>query len=633
MKRKILILMGMWVLIMTVNSWAEEEQKSAAKYDLGKIIVTVTKTPSYQTEVGSSSSVVTAKEIEKTGKTSVLEILRDIPGVAVTQNGGFGGLTSIYLRGSKPGYTLVMIDGVEVNDPMSTDRSFDFAHLTTDNIESIEVVRGPQSTIYGSDAMAGVINIITKKGKGKPKWEISSEGGSYNTFRQSASLRGGTQNSDYSFSFSRLDSEGISKARDGAEKDGYESTTISSRLGYKIFDNAKVNLFLRFTDTETDIDDGAYEDDPNYTMWYRGFASKLEFTQALKSWWDHKLSFSYSDTRRKYRDEKDSVDTTEDAQSWYKGDNKKFEWQHNFPIVNWNTITAGFEYEEERGSFYSRDVLRRDSRFDRKNVDNKGYYLQNQLKLWDCLFITPGLRVDDHELFGTETTYKISTAYLIKEVGTRLKANWGTGFKAPSLYQLYSSYGSPDLKPDKSKGYDLGFEQGLWDDRVTFGLIYFHNDFRNMVDFDMDPTSPTYYKYINIGRAKTKGFELGSTFEPIEDLKIGINYTYTDTKDKETGKKLVRRPENQAGLSINWSFFEKGNLNLTTNYVGHRWDNSTNTRKTKPYTKVDLSTSYCLTKNFQIFGRIENLWDRRYEEVRGYSTPGRSFYAGGKVTF
>jgi len=190
MGKKILILIGTMVLLITNYLWAEERKETSIKYDLGEIIVTATKTEGYQAEVGSSTTVITAKDLEKTGKRTVGEILRNVPGVSVVQNSAFGGLTSVYLRGSKPGHTLVLIDGVEVNDPMATDRSFDFAHLTTDNIKRIEIVRGPQSTLYGSDAIGGVINIITKKGKGKPKFSASSEAGSHKTFKEFIGLTG-----------------------------------------------------------------------------------------------------------------------------------------------------------------------------------------------------------------------------------------------------------------------------------------------------------------------------------------------------------------------------------------------------------------------------------------------------------
>jgi vitamin B12 transporter len=238
--------------------------------------------------------------------------------------------------------------------------------------------------------------------------------------------------------------------------------------------------------------------------------------------------------------------------------------------------------------------------------------------------------VDDHELFGTETTYKLSSAYLIPQTGTRFKANWGTGFRAPSIFQLYSSYGDPNLNPEKSESYDFGVEQNLLDNKLSLGLTYFHNDFKNLINYSFATS-----KYGNIGKAKTEGIETEITFKVIEDLKIGANYTYLDTEDKETGLELLRRPESQAGLNLNWQFLEKANLNLGITYVGKRSDYTPYpTRGTsKAYTKVDISTSYDLRENFQLFGRIENLFDEEYQEVYGFTRPGQSFYAGVKVTF
>ena len=243
--------------------------------------------------------------------------------------------------------------------------------------------------------------------------------------------------------------------------------------------------------------------------------------------------------------------------------------------------------------------------------------------------MTPGLRIDDHQLFGTETTYKVSSAYHILKTKTSLKANWGTGFKAPSLYQLYHpTYGSAVLQPDEGKSYDLGFEQNLFNDKITLGLIYFRNDFENMVDYDSNTS-----KYKNIDNIETKGVELEFSFQPLEALTIGTNYTYTKTEDEDTGKALTKRPKNQTGFNINWVFREKGNLNLTASRIGHRWNNSANTLKTKPYTKVDLAAYYDLTETFHVFGSIENLFDEKFQQVYGYAAPGISFYAGFKATF
>jgi len=616
------LVLGIFAIIVPQLSFAENETPA---YDLGEVIVSATKTEQYQAEVGSSTTVITAQDLKKNGKRTVLEVLRDVPGVSVMQCGNLGGSTSIYLRGSKPGHTLVMIDGVEVNDPMATGRSFNFAHLLIDNIERIEVVRGPQSTLYGSDAIGGVINVITKKGKGKPEWEALFEGGSDNTFKETLGFSGSSDKLNYSLSLLRLDSDGISAAAGGSEDDGYENTTFSTRLGYEVSENSNLDFVLRYIDAKYDYDDGANQDDPNKVGWWENIMGKVAFNQAVNSIWDHKLSFSYSKTKRMYRDDPDSVDTSDNTHNWYIGDNKKFEWQHNISPVDWNTTTCGFEYEEERG--FSDGYNWGSTRFDRKTVDNKAYYLQNQLKLWEKFFTTIGLRVDDHELFGTETTYKISSAYFIPKTGTRFKANWGTGFKAPSLYQLYStSYGNTALNPDESESYDFGFEQSLLDDKISFEATYFHNDFKNMVDWDSG-------KYKNIDNAVTKGVETGLTFKLIESLTMAVNYTYLDTEDKDTGLKLARRPKSQAGININWAFSEKGNLNLSASCVGSRWSDNANTQRLKQYDKVDLSMLYDLTDNFQIFARAENLFDENYQEVYGYATPGASFYAGVKATF
>ncbi|MFA4888164.1 MAG: TonB-dependent receptor [Candidatus Omnitrophota bacterium] len=632
MRNKILSFIAVMILLAVNQVWAEEEKDTPVKYDLGNVIVSATKTETYQAEVGSSTTVITAEDIKKTGKRTVQAVLRDVAGLTVMQTGTLGGQTSVYMRGAGAGQTLVMIDGVEVNDPIDSSRSFNFAHLTIDNIERIEIVRGPQSTLYGSDAMAGVINIITKKGTGKPKVSGYFEGGSQNTFRENIALDGSLEKFNYSFSATRLDSGGISKAYNGSEKDPYHNTALSSKLGYKILDSAELNLTVSYADAVTGIDYGANKDVSNYTSWSKDLATRFAFDQSINAWWAHTLSFSYHDLRRKNKKEWDPV-YKNNINDWYKGNNKKVEWQHNFSPVKWNILTAGLEYEDETGSsyYYSDTNGPSTSRQDRKSVDNMGYYFQNQLKLWDKLFITPGVRIDDHELFGTKTTYKISTAYLISQTGTRLKANWGTGFKAPTIYQLYSNYGNLDLKPEESKSYDFGFEQSFFEDKVSFDLTYFHNDFKNMINWT--DIGSSVYKYMNVDKAMTKGFEIGAKIRPLENLMFGVNFTYTDTKDKETGLTLAKRPKRQANFDVNWAFLPNANLNLGMNYVGKRRDSDYNTVSDKAYTVFRMAASYDITKNFQIFGRVENLFDKKYQEVYGYATLGRSFYGGIKSSF
>jgi len=620
-----LILIAVSVMVFAKSAQAEDTAPDI-RYNLGSVIVSATKTEIYQTESGSSTTVITGGDIEKSGARTVADVLRQVPGITLVSNGAFGGSTTIYTRGTKPGYTLVMIDGIELNDPISTERSFDFAHLSVENIERIEIVRGPQTTLYGSDAIGGVINIITRKGKGKPKFSIYTEGGSHRTRKENFTLGGSGEKINYSFSLSRFETDGVSKAYNGSEKDAYENTSISSRLGYAILDDTELSFTLRFTDAHTDLDDGRNEDDPNYIARWRNFASRIEFSQAINNRWDHRFSFSLAETRRKNRDEADEVDTSDDLADWYKGRNFKFEWQNNFQPFDWDTVTFGVEYEEERGSSHYRSGSYI-SNFNRTSVNNKAYYLQSHFNLRDSLFIIPGIRYDRHSRFGSETTYRISTSYILTD-WMRLKATAATGFKAPALYQLYSDYGDPSLRPDESKGYDFGFEYSLSDNLATLGVTFFHNNFKNMIAWDSDS-----FRYKNIGRAKTEGFEIEAAFSPLEKLTIKANYTNLKTKDKDTGLTLARRPRNQADLNFNWQVSEKSNLNLDIRYMGSRWDDTSNTRKTKHYAAVNLSGYYDINENITFFARIEDILDREFCDIYGYGSAGRSFYSGIKMRF
>ena len=301
--------------------------------------------------------------------------------------------------------------------------------------------------------------------------------------------------------------------------------------------------------------------------------------------------------------------------------------------ATWHTATHYRRiYKEERG--FGDGYNWGSTRFDRKTIDNKAYYAQNQLRLWEKFFTTIGVRLDDHQIFGAENTYKISSAYLIPEAGTKLKVNWGTGFKAPSVYQLYSSYGNPALNPEKSESYDFGFEQSVFNDKVSFGATCFHNDFKQMIGGACTiPGNWSTYKYLNINKAQTKGVEIDVSVRPIENVEMRVNHTFLKTEDKTTGLELTRRPSNKSNLEINYGFFGKGNINLGVTHVGCRWIDSANTRKMKPYTKVDLAAAYDVTEEFQVFGRIENLFDKKYQEVDGYATPGASFYTGVNASF
>jgi vitamin B12 transporter len=614
---------------------------------LEKVVVTATRVETPTEEIASSMTIISSKEIERKQKTTVLEALRDIPGLDVVQTGGVGSHTSIFLRGANSEHTLVMIDGVEVNDPISPGRSYDFAHLTVDNIERIEIIRGPQSTLYGSDAIGGVVNIITKKGEGKPKFFLSAEGGSFTTFREATGISGGNKWVNYSFALSRFDTEGISAAskKDGNyEKDGYENTSLSARLGFTPMDNIDIDFILRYIDAKTELDNfsGFGGDDPNYVQKSKQFFFKTQVGLSLfDQVWSQKLGLAINDHKRDIKNNKDSQHPFDSEKGRYDGQLLKFDWQHHLKLHRTNALTFGLDLDREEGKsrYYWESIWGPgQSIFPKKTADIKGYYIQDEIKLWDRFFATFGIRIDDHSRFGTETTYRIAPAYLIKETDTKIKGTFGTGFKAPSLYQLFAPttlwgpIGNKDLKPEKSRGWDFGIEQELLKKRVVLGATYFRNDFKDLIQFDWGQG------YINIAKAKTEGVELFASAKPIDDLTLRINYTYTDTEDETTGEALIRRPKNKIGFDINYHFLNNGNVNLGVIYVGKRDDldfSISPSRRVKldQYTLVNLAVSYDITKNFQLFGRVENLLDKEYEEVKGFGTPGLSFFGGMKLSF
>jgi vitamin B12 transporter len=609
---------------------------------LEPVVVTATKLNTPTREVASSITVITAEEIEEKQQNTVLEALREVPAVDVVQSGGPGQQTSVFIRGANSEHTLVLIDGIEINDPSSPNRAFDFANLTTDNIERIEIVRGPESTLYGSDALGGVINIITKRGKGKPRLTVSAEGGAYNTSQEKIGLSGGNNLVNYSLFASYLNTDGFSSAGQeygNDERDGSENFTASARIGLTPTDNFDFDFILRFTDTETDLDafNGPGGDDPNYKSDNQVLAFRTEARLLLfNELWEQKLALSLTDYDRDTRDDKDALHPTDAVRSSFKGNLYKIDWQNNLYLHKTNTLTFGIEYEEEESDVKDFQdhvwlVAPTTKEFDKK-ADTTGYYLQDHIKLWDSFFTTLGIRHDDHQEFGSRTTYRIASTYVFKQTGTKMRATWGTGFKAPSLAQLYDpSAGNLNLNPEKSKGWDVGIEQPFGDDKASFSLAYFENDFEDLIITDYS-TWPATYK--NTNKAKTKGVEMTFTCHPLQDLLLNLTYTYTDTEDEVTGAELLRRPRNKFSANVNYNFLDRGNVNLNILYVGKRedWIGSA-IDELADYTVVNLAASYKLTDTFRLFGQVDNLFDEDYEEVWGYGTTGIAGYVGASLTF
>lgn len=603
----------------------------AETFTLDPVVVTATRTATPLSQVASSVTVVTAEEIEAKQQTQVLEVLRSVPGAMIVRTGSPGAQTSIFLRGTDNRHTLLLIDGIEYRDATSSGGGPALENLTTDNIERIEIVRGAQSVLYGSDAIGGVINIITKKGAQQPEGYASVEGGSYNTWIEKAGFSAGNETVSSSFSASRTDSDGFSSANENDgnnEEDGYENTTLSFNLGAKLTKTFSINLNVHSDDSTNDYD-AAGPVDGDYTQDTELLVGRLEGNlKLLDGRWNVAVGVAKTDKNRiangsVYSDRYE-----------YDGKVTKLDLLNTIRLGENNTLILGAETEKEElasfsylGDYSSWPTVTYTPFRYKENVTNNAIYIQDQITLGQ-FSAALGLRHDDHDQFGGKTTWRFAPTYNFASSGTRLKASIGTGFKAPTLYQLYGqlppyNVGNEDLQPEESFGWDLGFEQSLLTSSVIISFTYFHNDIDDYIEYDFTDG------FQNVEGLITQGIESSIYWYPSDLFDAALSYTYTDSENKEDNRRLRRRPLHKGTLDLNIYPVEKLQFNLNAIYTSKRDDDET----LPEYTLVNLAASYRITDNCKIFGRVDNLFDEDYEEVTGYGTAGVSGYAGLKLTF
>jgi vitamin B12 transporter len=610
--------------------------------EVEEIVVTATRLETPVAHVGSSVTVISGAELEESGKQFLHEAIRAVPGLDVVRRGGPGQQTSVFMRGANSEHTLVLIDGVEANDAISPNRAFDFANVTTENIERVEIIRGPQSTLYGSDAIGGVINIITKKGKGKPSVTSSIEYGSFETTRVTGNISGDLETVNFALSLARLDTGGISaaSAKDGnSERDGYENITLSSRIGVTPRENLDVEFIVRYIEADAELDafDG---DDPNsFQETQQLFLRGQMKVPLMGNTWENVVGFELSTTDRKNRDEFDSIRPADRSRSSFQGETLRGNWQGNVHFFHGNVLTFGVEVQEERGEseFFSESVFGPfDSIFDEKAARTEGYFIHNRMSFRDTLFVTAGARVDNHSRFGSELTYRVGASYLPGKGGTRLKGTFGTGFKAPSIFQLFDpASGNQDLEPEKSEGFDLGIEQELAGGKIKGGITYFRNQIRNLIEFTIVNPVTFEGELNNIGKSRSEGIEIFSNVSIIEPFTLSVNYTYNEAKDESSDDLLLRRARNRVNVSLRYELPGRGEVAAAVTYTGKRRDIFTDpgTFITERitiggYTIVGVSATYRLRDDLSVFSRVDNLLDREYEEAKGFGTPGISAYVG-----
>lgn len=635
------------------SSQAEEQasqEDRAPVYQLDPMVVTATKTPVPLSHLTSAVEVITEQDFQRRRDRTLVDALGLSQGLATFSSGGPGTNNTVRIRGGSSEQTLVLIDGAIVNS--STLGSFNFGTLTTDNIESVTVLRGAQSMLWGSDATSGVVDIRTKRGKGTPTARIFSEYGSFNSIREGGSLAGQLGPLDLSATLSRWDMtkfSSINYRRGASERDAFRNWQASSLLGVNMPWQGRFEFAFRWIDNDIDLDNASTFGGPfdvfKAKSTSRQYIYSGSYHQPMTDWWDQKITLSHAretlitQAGTNQRSITTGLESTPGAfnNSDIRTKSNRIEWQSNFQIGKPLVLTVGYQFREQLGE--------NKGTFSEKTLSSHAGFAQLQLNLFDRFFATGGFRQDSFNSFGDATTYRVTGGYFIEETGTKLRTSYATGFRAPSINELFfPNFGNPNLKAEKSQSFDIGIDQQFWDKRVTVSAGYFWNRFRQLIVTAFDPVGCTPFTPFgfcaqNIGSAKSQGWEanarlvLAEGFPFLKLLDFQGQYTYTITRDLETAARLPRWPVHQGSLVLTYQPITPLSFTATFRYVGSRFNTTGNQQSLPDFYVMNFSASYDLTPSMQGYVRVENILDRQYEEVLFFGTPVRSVFGGIRVTF
>ncbi len=603
-----------------------------------EITVTATRTPTPAREVGQSLTIITAEEIEAQGARDVLQVLETVPGFNVVRTGSFGGTTSVFVRGGESDFNLVLIDGVQVNRPGG---AFDLADLTTTNIERIEIVRGPASVLYGSDAVTSVISITTRKGEGRPSGNLQFEGGTYNSYLFRGATQGQLQRLQYSFGAHYSESDGFHDFNSQ-----YNKVDLSASSTVALTPDSFISGSLRYLNSDNNFptDSTGAVVDPNDFRKTNERLYSLSYNHLFSDRFDTKVHYGY------YSRDFTSVTVRDDIVDFFDSEfelteNRNYlDWQNSFQVNPENLITVGTSYEREASQ--TDDLSRR----------SVGLYLQDHFSWRDRLFLTAGARYDNNDRFKNFATVSFSMAYLLDDEW-KLRASVGNGFRAPSFSEIigfpdFGIVGNSDLQPEKNVTTDFGVDYVVGIQGSLSATVFF-NRFSDLIEFSflVPPETPN---FINVEKAKSQGLELNGFVSATERLRFGGQYTFTDTEVTDAGtvpggsftegEQLLRRPRNTAGV---YGEFLKGRykFRIDFKFKGKRDDvqffsDFSSARVVLPsYLKTDFSVTVPILRFSDSFGdlalvfRGENIFDKEYTEIAGFESIGRSFFGGLDVAF
>jgi vitamin B12 transporter len=594
---------------LAAPAWAEEVEVLTVD-PLPEIVVTATRLPAIVARTP-GARVIDGAAIERRGAVFAADILADVPGLSVVRSGAFGGVAQVRIRGANPGKTLVLIDGVPVNDPAEINGAYDFSGLELGDVERIEVLSGPQSSLWGSDAIGGVISFTTREVDGV---RAEAEAGSFDTLR--GRLAAGVANETYAVGawVSRFSTDGISAAdeADGnPEADGFDSTTLGVKGRYALSPAARIDGSVRWSRSEADIDGFpapqfrlADTADSTESEQWSGFGRLT--LQALGL--THQISLSASDIQR---------DTISSFPSTFEADRQVWRWQADGAAGERLTYAFGAEREDTEGSLSSGLS---------EELGTTSVFGTASLQATERLSVTGALRWDDTDDFGSETTGRVSAA-LDLDGGVILSGAWGTGFKAPSISQAVCDFcfaprPFPVLRPESADSVEVALGWTAPDGRLDGRITAYRLNVEDQISYVSG-------RYINIAETRTDGVEAEATARLARGFDLTLAYAWTDARDETTDARLLRVPEHAGSATLAWTG-ERLSAALTIRAEGDQ-DDSGGVRDS--FVTANLNAAYQLTDAVALTARIENLADERYQQVLGYGEPGRSGYVGVRLRY
>jgi len=606
---------------------------SPAEAEVESVVVSATRFDIPLDQSPASASVISSEELEQKQIQRVSDALREVPGLSVVQTGVAGQLTSVFTRGLRSEHTQVLLDGIPINQGLQG--AFNFADFTTEDIGRIEVVRGPQSTIYGPRALAGVIQIFTKQGTGTPGVMLATEGGSYDTFREWSQSDGKVDGFDYSVGASRLDTE------NARPNNNYRNTAVIANVGWSpnppslgnstaASEQLRISSLFTYSVSDIGLPNTIFDPRPIDHFLTERWLIGPHIDWKPSEWWDHKLIVAYDHERQINNPNEDGFVGPTRAVF----ERTQVDYQNDLRPASWLTLTSGFYYSRINAG-QERPFVLFGPTFISDHTNETAGFVEATLTPVENLILVGGGRYDHFNQFGGIWTYRFAGSYKIDKTNTILHSSVGTGFSPPSSQDKIfgNNFG---LKPEEDLGWDIGIRQELWQNRVDLGLTYFHNDLSNVIGFN------GLFDTLNLGAAETQGLEAELHAQPVPNLVFTAAYTYleaekTSSKDVSQlqGARLPRRPRNEIYVSATYLAWKRLRTVIEAKFVNAREELNFGGPNfdIEDYSFVNIAAEYEVNPHFSIFGRVDNLTNEHYSEVFGFRSLGRAAYGGVKVRF